>query len=71
MTQKIKVKIFFKSSPGRSVDIIHSGLSRDDVYKMCIDFMNKPSGTLKHNGTISAQIIDRTDVSMIDIQEIK
>lgn len=64
MTQnlKIKVKVFLKSSPGTPgtcAHFIYSGLSRDDVYKMCINFMNKPFGTLKPNGT------------RIEIQEIK
>lgn len=70
MKQKFKVKVFLKSSPGTSANIEYTGLSRDEVYQMYIEFMNKPSGTLTHNGPDSIQIIDRTDVSMIDIQDL-
>lgn len=70
MKQKIKVKIFLKSSPGTSANIEYTGRSRDEVYEMYLKFMNKKSGTLAHTGPDSIQIIDRTDVSMIDIQDL-
>lgn len=67
----IKVTVFLKSTPGTHASIDYKDRDIEDVYDQYGEFMALATGTLTHRGPNSIQIIDRTDVSMVDIQEIK
>ena len=59
-----------KTNPAAKASIEFAGRSMDDVYEEYMTFMSKDKGTITHRGPNSIQIIDRTDVSTIDICQI-
>lgn len=66
----IKVTVYLKSHPSRTAVIEYPGRTLDDVYDQYKDFLSLSSGTMTHKSSQSIQIIDRTDVSTVDIRPI-
>ena len=66
----IKVTVYLKSNPTRTASIEYPTRTLDDVCEQYRQFLLLDSGIITHRGTKSIQIIDRTDVSSVDIRPI-